>query len=82
MVGVLRESSIRVGVAPHPPLPNQMNSRVIVGNKQSRLATFRERVRLSHTTTRRKMLGGPFSRTGNRFKKSENNCLQKFIFKV
>ena len=24
MVGVLRESSIRVGVAPHPPLPNHL----------------------------------------------------------
>ena len=67
MVGVLRESSIRGGVAPHPPLPNQLNSRVIVGYNKSRLASFRERVRSSHITTLRKLLGSPLSRAGNRY---------------
>ena len=80
MVGVLRESSIRGGVAPHPPLPNQLNSRVIVGYNKSRLASFRERVRSLHITTLRKLLGSPLSRAGNRYKiifnKSENNPLQ------
>ena len=67
MVGVLRETSMRGGVPPCPPLPNQLNSRVIVVYNKSRLASFRERVRSSHITTLRKLLGSPLSRAGNRY---------------
>ena len=55
MVGVLRESSIRVGVAPHPPLPNQMNSSVIVGKQPESIGVLPRQERLSRTTSFRKL---------------------------